>query len=416
MFNTTAVQFVVIAVAVTTSLAAASETSAQERFVQDRFAVGFWVDPPADDKMDARYAEIAEAHFSLVIGRFGARTPEQVERQLALCRKHNLKALVYYRASETEAIPDGPACWGYVLRDEPDAAEFPGLAERVAALRKAKPGKLAYINLFPDYVNVHRVGTKSYDEYVERFLDEVDPDVLSMDHYPSFHPGEPDGRDAYCRNLAVMRKYSVERGIPFWNFFNSMPFDRHTDPTEAQMRWQIYSSIAYGAKGVLYFCYQTPGGGRTFAKGGAVITTDDRRTRHWYQAQRINAELANLGPVLMKLASTGVYRVKPGDDPANVLAGTPIKDISVAPHDPPLDLLVGTFEHEDGRRAVLVNNYRFAYTAWPTVEFDAEPGSVIEVDKRTGSRAPVVDDSPYMPGLQLSLDAGDGRLFLVPAK
>ena len=51
---------------------AAPETA---RFTQDRFAIGFWVDPPADEKMDAHYAEIAEANFTLVIGGFGARPP-----------------------------------------------------------------------------------------------------------------------------------------------------------------------------------------------------------------------------------------------------------------------------------------------------------------------------------------------------
>jgi len=409
-------QFAVGAVVVMLPAVASPSTGVEQRFVQDRFAIGFWVDPPADDRMDARYAEIAEANFTVVLGVFGSRTPQQVKRQLDLCQRYGLKALVACDLSEPEGIPDGPACWGYLLKDEPVAAEFEGLADQVAMLRSLKPGRLAYINLFPDYVHPNVVGTASYGEYVEKYLDVVNPDVLSMDHYPKFRPGEPDGRDAYCRNLEVMRKYSLERGIPFWNFFNSMPFGPHTDPTEAQLRWQIYTSIAYGAKGVLYFCYYTPGGGAEFAKGGAIIARDDRRTRHWYQAQRINAELKNLGPTLMRLVSTGVHRLKPGSDAAGVLAGTPLKNVRRAPGDPELDCLVGTFEHEDGRRGVMLNNYRFAYTAWPTVVFDAKVGEVVEIDKRTGEERPPVDDSPDMPGLQLSLDAGDGRLFLLPAK
>jgi len=61
-------------------LAMTVRSSAQERFKQDRFAIGFWVDPPMDDRADERYAEIAEANFTLVIGGFGARTPEQVKQ------------------------------------------------------------------------------------------------------------------------------------------------------------------------------------------------------------------------------------------------------------------------------------------------------------------------------------------------
>ena len=390
----------------------ANPVVAQARFVQDRFAIGFWVDPPADERMDARYKEIAEANFTLVLGGFGAHTAETVVQQLALCEKYGLKALVATVGGEPDNLPDGPACWGYKLRDEPNAADFPALRERVDAIRKTRPGKLAYINLFPNYANEQQLGTPTYDEHVARFVEEVGVDVLSMDHYPLFKPGS-DGRDNYCANLAVMREYSIERDIPFWNFFNTMPYGPHTDPTEAQLRWQIYTSITYGAKGVLYFCYYTPLS-HEFPKGGAIITRDDRRTRHYDQAKRINAAIRNLGPTLMQLTSTGMCRVRPDDDPAEVLAGTPIKDLSRARHDPPHDLLIGTFTHADGRPAVMITNYRFAYTAWPTVLFDADPVQVLEVDQQTGQERPVIDDSPDMDGLQLGLDAGEGRLFLFP--
>ena len=63
-----------------------------------------------------------------------------------------------------------------------------------------------------------------------------------------------------------------------------------------------------------------------------------------------------------------------------------------------------------------MQNYHFAYSAWPTVEFDAPPATVLEVSPFTGQAAPVADDSPDMPGLQLSLDAGDARLFLCPPR
>ena len=36
-----------------------------QRFVQDRFAIGFWVDPPIDERADQRYAEIAAANFTV---------------------------------------------------------------------------------------------------------------------------------------------------------------------------------------------------------------------------------------------------------------------------------------------------------------------------------------------------------------
>jgi len=65
---------------------------------------------------------------------------------------------------------------------------------------------------------------------------------------------------------------------------------------------------------------------------------------------------------------------------------------------------------------VLLNNYDFAYTSWPTVEFVAPLEQVTEVDRVTGEERAVIDDSPDTDGLQVSLDAGEGRLFLMPAE
>lgn len=384
----------------------------QSWFVQDRFAIGFWVDPPADAKMAERYEEIAGANFTLVLGGFGATTAETIAKQLALCEKHALRVLAAW-PNETKAgqLPENPACWGYLVRDEPNAKDFPALRERVDELRKARPGRLALINLFPNYAGAEQLGTATYEEYVAQFIKVVAPDVLSMDHYPAMKPGV-DTRDAYCANLEVMRKYALKDKVPFWNFFNCMPFGPHADPTEAQLRWQIYTSIAYGARGVLYFCYYTPGGGE-FPKGGAIIARDGHRTRHYDEAKRINAAIKNLGPALMKLTSVAVLRVKPDDEPAKVLAGSPIRNLTGTQDDPKPDYLIGVFQHEDGRQAVLLNNYRHDFAAWPTVDFAADRNKVTEVCKETGKEIPVIDDSPDMAGLQLSLDAGEGRLFLL---
>ena len=378
----------------------------QATFVQDRFAIGFWVDPPADDHMNQHYADIAAANFTMVIGGFGARTPETIQKQIELCETYDLKAIVTMAGLSPDQLPESPAVWGYSIRDEPNAKDFPGLRQTVDRIRRARPGRLAYVNLFPNYANAQQLGTQTYEEHVRRFVEEVGVDVLSMDHYPMMKP-DADSRSRYCSNLEVMRTYSLQQAIPFWNFFNTMPFGPHSDPTEAQLRWQIYTSIAHGAKGVLYFCYWTPGGNE-FPKGGAIITAEGRKTRHYNQAQRINHRLKTLGPTLMALTSTGVYRVKPDDDPSEILASTPVTTLTKG------DYLVGVFRHADGRQAVLLNNYSFAFTAWPTVEFNVPIEHVREVCQETGKEIPIVDDSPAMAGVQISLDSGEGRLYLLP--
>ena len=178
----------------------ANAANQQATFVQDVFAIGFWVDPPADEHMDQHYADIAAAHFTVVIGGFGANTPDTVLRQIKLCEKYGLKAIVSRTGLSPTQLPQGPAVWGYTIRDEPSAQDFAGLRDTVTAIRQARPGRLSYINLFPNYANQAQLGTETYDEHVRRFVEEVDVDVLSMDHYPMMTP-DSDTRTRYCSNL-----------------------------------------------------------------------------------------------------------------------------------------------------------------------------------------------------------------------
>lgn len=64
------------------------------------------------------------------------------------------------------------------------------------------------------------------------------------------------------------------------------------------------------------------------------------------------------------------------------LQGSPLQSISDG------DYPMGAFRHADDRRALLLNNYHFAYSAWPTVEFDAELSKVLEVSPKPAARNP----------------------------
>lgn len=382
----------------------------ENKFIQDNFVIGLWVAPPLDDKAKIRYKELADANFTLVIGHHKAKK-EDNEKLLKICKKYDLKAIVGIDRLKQNEYPTSKACWGYLIIDEPVLSQFDELGNTVKRIRNLYPKKLSYINLFPNYAPLSTLGTVNYDKYVSKYMEIVKPDILCMDHYPTFRPNE-DGREGYCSNLDSMRNFSLKHNVPFWNFFNIMPYGHHTDPTEAQVRWQIFTSLAYGAKGVLYFCYYTPKGDE-FPKGGAIIAVDGSKTRHYDEAKRINSELKNMGNTLMQLTSTAVFRIPPKSNPEEILKDSPIKSISKNDIDPEMDYLIGTFKHNDGREAVLINNYHFAYTAWPTVEFRKDISKITEIDKKSGKEIPLKDDSPAIPGVQISLGAGDGRLFLI---
>eukprot|EP01079_Euglenida_sp_SAG-EU17-18_P003335 gene3335-635_t len=171
------------------------------------------------------------------------------------------------------------------IKDEPTVSYFPKLAAPVAAAKAQ--GKLGFVNLLPNYAGPGETGAPTYGSYVDSYMDLVKPQVLCVDHYPNFvenlAPTRPNKTKAgsvppspvpvtlrglrsflfwYIDNMLVLRQASLKAGIPFWNFFNTMPYGKSSvyDVTESELRWQTWTSVAIGAKGVLYFCYWTPEG------------------------------------------------------------------------------------------------------------------------------------------------------------
>lgn len=111
-------------------------------------------------------------------------------------------------------------------------------------------------------------------QYLSSYISTVHPDMLCFDHYPLFSGVTPDSdvsTAGYHRNLRAVASAARSASLPFFNFFGSMPYNGRADVSEAQLRWQAFTSLAYGAKGVLYFCYWSPTG-TSFEWGGGLIT------------------------------------------------------------------------------------------------------------------------------------------------
>ena len=112
---------------------------------------------------------------------------------------------------------------------------------------------MPYINLFPTYASSKQLGNPTYADHLESFMRTVRPAVLSYDHYSLMKDGT-DRKD-YFENLSLIREAGLRWGVPPWNIILSIPHFGYRDPTEAEMRWQVYTSLAYGMKGILYFTY-----------------------------------------------------------------------------------------------------------------------------------------------------------------
>jgi hypothetical protein len=293
-------------------------------------------------------------------------------------------------------VKDHPALYGYYLRDEPSAAVYPGLARWVHALYAADPSARPYINLFPNYASVEQMGVATYQEYVDTFLAKVAPPFLSYDHYALMEGGSL--RKGYFENLEVVRAAALRQGIPFWNIVLANSHFNYAEPSPAGLRFQAYTTLAYGARGISYFTYFTPDSGNYRL---APIGPFGDKTPTWAMLREVNLQIHTLGPTYLRLKSINVVHypdIPPGCagfDQSRFVEG--ISDGS---------FLVGEFEGPGGRPYVMVVNKDRQHSIAFTVRFKT-PGKVFRTSAYSGVTQPVGGEDNWLApgqGVLLSLD------------
>lgn len=116
--------------------------------------------------------------------------------------------------------------------------------------------KLDFINLFPSYWS----GTptsEDYEKYIDAFISsqKYKPRVLGFDHYPNLKESEGGFRRDFYSNLSIIRKKSLEYDIPFWMIVLSSEHLSYRKTEFEDISLQVYSALAYGAKGIGYYLY-----------------------------------------------------------------------------------------------------------------------------------------------------------------
>ena len=289
-----------------------------------------------------------------------------------------------------------PALYGYYLRDEPDTGMFEGLGKVAGIIRELSPGKWPYINLFPDYATAQQLGAADYSAYLERFITTCKPSILSYDNYSLMDDGSV--RPSYWSNLESVRAASSKHGLVFWNIVLASAHFSYRELSAADFRFQVYTTLAYGGRGISYFTYFTPATGN-YRMG--AIDQFGHQTPNWYFMQHANLQLLKLAPTLLQLTSDAVYHfgsVPPGaNGPAtnSLLSGAGGEQF-----------MAGDFTHRDGSRYVMVVNKDLAKSHPCLPQYRKAPRRVQHVSPYSGGL------SPY-DGENVWLAPGSGALLRV---
>ena len=343
----------------------------------------------------------------------------------------------------TKAIIDGkiatlntlPAFYGYYLKDEPAAADFPAIAEIASYLRVADPNHLGYVNLSGIWHVTSQQQVTDYRTYVNDYINTVQPELLSYDSYQMMnhfdgttYVGKSDW-NGYLLNLGIIADAAKGADIPFMNIVQGCRWNAGwRTPDSNELRYLTYSTLAYGAQAISYFNwysnYTAPLPGEPYYNGstsvGALVpeSWDPLVPTDVYTAVTpLNAEFVEVAEELQGVEHIETYlkgyaagsgppgpTLPPVDAPFTVSG---ISDSMVyADYDPLKGVLLGLFGSEGatsaGANTALVQNIDYTNSRSFTLN---GPRNFEIFDATTGVWTPTGQNSAA-----LNLAPGDGVL------
>lgn len=205
---------------------------------------------------------------------------------------------------------DHPAVWGVNVADEQSSLDFPHLGSIVSHL--ADNGISPYLNLYPSYglksgqsaEEVERqLGCTSYKEYIARYVRDVPTRYISFD----FYLYSSDLSHAYTTFSAVADACRASsRAMHAVLQVNShLP---ETSLNEAQLSFQAYLALAFGARSISWACYSNDWWYNN------VLDPSGAPTEQYQRLARVNAALHALGKHLLRYRSIATHLV-PASDP-----------------------------------------------------------------------------------------------------
>ena len=304
---------------------------------------------------------------------------------------------------------DHPAVHGWFIMDEPTIEQVPKLGRLIDNFRSRDPGKLFFVNIggIWDYKDVpDQAVVDRYKEFLQAYMMEVQPDLLCYDEYPFYAGGKDE--EAYFLSLALTRQAALSADIPFKVVHQACDWNGSVRvPNENEMRWQYYTSLAYGAQAMSYFIFDSGG-----SWPGCMVDGEGETTPGYAAARELNPQFITVASQLQPLHSLHAYHagtVPWGGDPLEELpADAPFYlDFSAEGMSemPLAGMLLGYFGEADNPTHVLVVNPDYNQAVTTTV---MGPSPLSLFDAITGEWTSTTNSS-----VVVTLPPGGGQLIRI---
>ncbi len=300
----------------------------------NRFEITYFYGPHNEQMIDETfYQKIAEAGFTSIPLEYG--NTELNKQALPLLQKYGLTcsalsdsridaAIGYDRTFSPdtpqeeidriieEVVADyaeyGDIIEGWLLQDEPCEKRFEILGKVVSAFRKYAPEDSTMINLFPCWPGRETLGTATYEEYLDEFVEQVNPHYLSYDNY---HFKKNNGvRSDFFSNLSMVRAEALENGLDPMVIILLTEHNDYADVTYDQLEWEVNAAMVYGMKRISYFTFILEQYLLDDGWTNACMSYTGEIWPHYYDVQKVNEWLLPLGNELFDKNSTGVFHLR----------------------------------------------------------------------------------------------------------
>lgn len=272
-----------------------------------------WLGVPQSHTNIERFQEMKKAGININYSKYS--NADSLQKALDIANKVDMKLMIYcpelYNNTEATVLrfKDHPANGGYFMLDEPLSSEFGRLKELEQKIEAIDSSRFCYINLLPNVAIPELYSPTDYRNYVNTFLSQIPVKILSFDHYPIMHGGI---RVNWYQNLEIISSEAKNADIPFWAFALTTAHGPYPIPDLSQLRLQVYSNLAYGAKGIQYFTYWTNRSAKWNFHSGP-IEIDGSKTVVYDYLQQINKEIQNFSSIFLtsKISKVSHYGVIP---------------------------------------------------------------------------------------------------------
>ena len=314
---------------------------------------------------------------------------------------------------------------GYYVWDEPNTEDQLSEARRqMDMLEQFDPDALLFVVALPHYNHggEDKKGLTwdngKFAPYVRRYIEVMDPPVLSFDHYPvGDYFGGWDGHtydyakqldDTYMwLDMALFRKEGLKNDLPFWFYYQGYTLYQCTKAEDfvfPMVRCFMYAAAMHGAKGLQQYT-------AAHANKLSVIDAAGNKARFFYDQKAIHAEFKALGNTLMALDSKLVYH---SDDllPGDKLMPEYVDDIEnsdIFLGRLPNRTSVGELEDKYGNKYVIVLNRDYERASEITLDMKGD-FRIYEVSKVDGYQDVIHDSVSKLP---LKLAPGDAVLLRI---